>query len=134
MPIFVGLPEGANLAAPLADHKFPRPTTADLTIELLRATGGTIERIAITSIRDNTFYAHISVNGDEVDARPSDAINLAVRATAPILLEESLLDEYGLGERTLVQKIEHVAAKIGSSCPPAPGSRSRWNSFSHRRS
>ena len=125
MPIFVGLPEGASLAAPLADDKFPRPTTADLTIELLRASGGTIERIAITSIRDNTFYALVSVNGDEVDARPSDAINLAVRATAPIFLEESLLDEYGLGERTLVQKIEHEAAKKGLELPPGA-----WKSLS----
>ena len=121
MPIFVGLPEGASLAAPLADDKFPRPATADLTIELLRATGGTIGRIAITSIRENTFYALISVNGAEVDARPSDAINLAVRVAAPILLEERLLEEYGLGERTLVQKLEQEFLDV------APG---EWKSLS----
>lgn len=121
MPIFVGLPEGASLAAPLADDKFPRPATADLTIELLRATGGNIERIAITSIHENTFYALISVNGAEVDARPSDAINLAVRVAAPILLEERLLEEYGLGERTLVQKLEQEFLDV------APG---EWKSLS----
>jgi uncharacterized protein len=125
MPIFVGLPEGAGLAAPLADEKFPRPTTADLTIELLRASGGTIERIAITSIRDNTFYALISVNGEELDSRPSDAINLAVRAAAPILVDERLLDEYGLGERTLVQKIEHEAAQKALEIPAG-----EWKSLS----
>jgi RNA polymerase sigma factor (sigma-70 family) len=125
LPIFVGLPEGANLAAPLTDDKFPRPTTADLTIELLRATGGSIERVAITSIRENTFYALVSVNGEELDARPSDAINLAVRTAAPILLEERLLDEHGLGELTLVQKIEHEAAKKGLEIPAG-----EWKSLS----
>jgi RNA polymerase sigma factor (sigma-70 family) len=125
MPIFVGLPEGAGLAAPLADDKFPRPTTADLTIELLRAAGGTIERIVITGIRDNMFYARISVNGEDLDARPSDAINLAVRVSAPILLEERLLDEYGLGELTLVEKLEREAAKKGLEIPPG-----EWKSLS----
>jgi RNA polymerase sigma factor (sigma-70 family) len=117
MPIFVGLPEGVSLAAPLADDTFPRPTTADLTIELLRATGGSIERIAITSIRENTFYALISVNGAEVDSRPSDAINLAVRTAAPILLEERLLEEYGLGGLTLEEKLEQEAARKGLEIP-----------------
>jgi bifunctional DNase/RNase len=125
MPIFVGLPEAASLAAPLADDKFPRPITADLTIELLRATGGSIERVAITSIRQNTFYALISVNGEEVDARPSDAINLAVRTSAPILIEERLLDEHGLGERTLVHKIELETAKKGLEIPAG-----EWKSLS----
>ena len=125
MPIFVGLPEGAGLAAPLAGDKFPRPTTADLTIELLRAVGGSIDRIAITSIRENTFYALISVNGTEIDARPSDAINLAVRTAAPILLEDGLLDEHGLGELTLVEKVEQEAAKKGLEIPAGA-----WKSLS----
>ena len=94
-------------------------------IELMRATGGTIERIAITSIRDNTFYARISVNGAEVDARPSDAINLAVRVAAPILLEERLLDEYGLGELTLTEKADQEAAKKGLEIPAGA-----WKSLS----
>ena len=94
-------------------------------IELLQAAGGSVDQVAITGIRDNTFYAVISVNGDEVDARPSDAINLAIRATAPILLEERLLDEYGLGGLTLVEKIEQVAASAGLEI--APG---EWKSLS----
>lgn len=93
MPIFIGLPEGAALAMKLADERFPRPATADLMTDLLRAAGGRIERIAITSIRDNTFYALISINGEEIDARPSDAINLAVRVGAPIVLDKRLLDQ-----------------------------------------
>jgi bifunctional DNase/RNase len=125
MPIFVGLPEGVSLAAPLADDTFPRPTTADLTIELLRATGGSIERIAITSIRENTFYALISVNGAVVDSRPSDAINLAVRTAAPILLEEHLIEEYGLGGLTPEEKLEQEAARKGLEIPSGD-----WKSLS----
>jgi RNA polymerase sigma factor (sigma-70 family) len=114
MPIFVGLPESATLAAPLANDKFPRPSTPDLMIELVRAMGGTVERVAITSIRDNVFYALISVNGDELDARPSDAINLAVRSSAPIVLEERLLDEYGLGDLTLAEKVEQDGLDVAA--------------------
>src|SRR5918995_425703 len=125
MPIFVGLPEGASLAAPLGNETFPRPATPDLTIDLLRVAGASIERIAITSIRENTFYARIAINGQDVDARPSDAINLAVRFGAPILIEEGLLDDYGLGEMTLVQKVEHEAARIGLMIPAG-----EWKSLS----
>jgi RNA polymerase sigma factor (sigma-70 family) len=125
MPIFVGLPEGATLALRLANETFPRPATPDLTIELLRAVGGSIERVAITSISENTFYAVISINGEEVDARPSDAINLAVRVGAPILLEERLLDEHGLGGMTLVEKLEREAGEMGFEIPPG-----EWKSLS----
>jgi RNA polymerase sigma factor (sigma-70 family) len=118
MPIFVGLPESATLAAPLADEKFPRPSTPDLMIDLLHATGASIDRVAITSIsEEKVFYAVITVNGDEVDARPSDAINLAVRASAPIVLEERLLDEYGLGDlrRALTSRLENGNRSHSSS-------------------
>lgn len=125
MPIFVGLPEGASLAARLAGEQFPRPTTADLTIDLLRASGGSIERIAITSSRAAVFYATVLVNGEQVDARPSDALNLAVRTGAPILVEEHLLEEHGLGGSTLVEKVEQIAAENGLGIPAGD-----WKSLS----
>jgi RNA polymerase sigma factor (sigma-70 family) len=122
MPIFVGLGEAATLAAPLANEEFPRPTTPDLMIELLRATGGSVDRVAITSISEKkVFYAVVSTNGAQVDARPSDAINLAVRTAAPIVLEERLLDEYGLGDLTLMEKLEQEGVDV------APG---EWKSLS----
>jgi RNA polymerase sigma factor (sigma-70 family) len=115
MPVFMGLGEAATVAAPLGNETFPRPTTADLMIELLRATGGSIDRVAITSIsQEKVFYALIAVNGDELDARPSDAINLAVRTAAPIVLEEHLLDEYGLGDMTLVEKLEQERVDVAA--------------------
>jgi RNA polymerase sigma factor (sigma-70 family) len=125
MPIFVGLPEGASLAAPLANDRFPRPATADLMIELLKAAGGSVERIAITGIREHTFYALISINGEQVDARPSDAINLAVRVGAPILLDERLLEDHGLGEMKLFEELERRAARIEFELPAG-----EWKSLS----
>jgi bifunctional DNase/RNase len=65
------------------------------------------------------------VNGEQVDARPSDALNLAVRAAAPILVEERLLDEHGLGEMTLIETIEEKAAKDGLHIPAG-----EWKSLS----
>jgi bifunctional DNase/RNase len=62
--------------------------------ELLRATGAHVERIAVTSLREKTFYAVISVavdgRVDELDARPSDALNLTVRVGAPVFVDDGV--------------------------------------------
>jgi bifunctional DNase/RNase len=89
----------------------------------LRASGGSIERVAITSSRDKVFYAAVSVNGEQVDARPSDALNLAVRAAAPILVEERLLDEHGLGAMTLIETIATSTRRPGCEDRPLPDQR-----------
>jgi RNA polymerase sigma factor (sigma-70 family) len=91
LPIWIGLPEGAMLAYRLHDASPPRPMTTDLMVELLRVTGADVTRVAITEVRESVFYAAITVDGNEVDARPSDAINLAVRVGAPILVADPVL-------------------------------------------
>ncbi len=98
LPIWIGTPEGASLAYRLTGSAPPRPMTSDLMAELLRVTGSRVERVSITELRDQTFYAAIVVDGQDVDARPSDAINLAVRVAAPILVAEAVLDEVARGE------------------------------------
>jgi bifunctional DNase/RNase len=74
----------------------PRPMTHDLLRNIITDLKGTVERIVVTELKDNTFYALIFLNvgGDvvAVDARPSDAIALALRARAPIFVEESVID------------------------------------------
>jgi bifunctional DNase/RNase len=88
----------------------PRPLTHDLMADLIRVMGARVERIAITSRRDNTYYATISLAVDghheEVDARPSDALALAVRTDAPILVDEVVFDEEGLPPEALTAKLE----------------------------
>ena len=100
LPIWIGSPEGDALTLQLRGEATPRPLTADLTTRLLEAAGGRIERVVVTRLEEQTFYAVVAVaaGGEvhEVDARPSDALNLALRARAPIYVDGELLEEAGL--------------------------------------
>jgi bifunctional DNase/RNase len=97
LPIWVGPPEGDALALHLAGASFPRPITADLMARLLDAAGARIERVVVNSLRENTFYATVSLvaKGEvtEVDARPSDAFNLALRVGAPIFVDSEVMEK-----------------------------------------
>jgi RNA polymerase sigma factor (sigma-70 family) len=97
--ICVGAPEGVSLGYRIVGDAPPRPLTSDLMAELLRATGARVDRVAITALRDEVFYGAVTVDGAEVDARPSDAVNLAVRVGAPILVDERVLDTASARER-----------------------------------
>jgi RNA polymerase sigma factor (sigma-70 family) len=95
LPIWIGASEGDALALQLGGGQMPRPLTADLTARLLEATGARIERVAVSSLRDNTFYAVVTLDvagqSHEVDARPSDAFNLAARVGAPIFVDNEVM-------------------------------------------
>jgi uncharacterized protein len=110
VPIWMGSAEGDALAYRLTGDSPPRPMTSDLMVELLRVTGGGIERVEITSLREEIFYANLAVRVDgrveELDARPSDALNLAVRVGAPILVDEAVLEQAALTREGIDQKIE----------------------------
>ena len=83
LPIWVGAVEGDSIAMLLAGLSMPRPSTFELTAQLLNVAKMTVEKIAVTQLRDDTYYATmwVKVRGKirEVDARPSDAITLAER-------------------------------------------------------
>jgi uncharacterized protein len=97
LPIWIGASEASAIMARLQGTEAPRPMTHDLLRNVVDELGGTIVRIAVTELRDNTFYAQIvlQANGDEheIDSRPSDAIALAVRADAPIFADEAVIEE-----------------------------------------
>jgi len=88
--VWIGDAEAMSIAAALNEIPFPRPMTHDLLLKAIQALGGKVERVVITDLRDNTFYATIVLRDDkgakELDARPSDSIALALRAKAPIFL------------------------------------------------
>ena len=88
--------EGFMLVAQLAGGTFSRPVTEDLAARLIELSGARIERVAIDAFRDHTFYATVSIrageDAHEVDARPSDALNLAVRLGCPIFVEPGVMD------------------------------------------
>ena len=97
LPIWIGHPEAAAILMKLQGASTPRPMTHDLFTEMLQQLDARVSRIAVTELRDNTFYAQITISVDgseiEVDSRPSDAIALAVRADAPIFAAESVIEE-----------------------------------------
>jgi uncharacterized protein len=97
LPIWIGHPEAAAILMKLQGASTPRPMTHDLVAELLERLDAQVTRITVTELKENTFYASITVaqNGSEIeiDSRPSDAIALAVRAEAPIYADERVIEE-----------------------------------------
>ncbi len=97
LPIWIGMFEAAAIAMELQEFKSPRPMTHDLVTKILTELGGKVERIVISQIVDNTFYAIIEIKSKheteilKIDARPSDAIAVAVRAKVPIFVSESVM-------------------------------------------
>ncbi len=88
--VWVGDAEAMAIASALNGIPFPRPMTHDLLLSAIKALGGKVERVVITDLRENTFYATVVLRDEkgvkELDARPSDSIALALRAKAPIFL------------------------------------------------
>ena len=97
LPIWIGHPEAAAILMKLQNASTPRPMTHDLVTEILGQLNAEVVRITVTELRENTFYAQITVQLDgseiEVDSRPSDAIALAIRSDAPIYAAESVIEE-----------------------------------------
>jgi bifunctional DNase/RNase len=125
LPIWVGPYEGRAIAMGLRDFATSRPMTFNLITTLLEATGIELEEVCVNALRDETFYATVKLrNGDkrhEIDARPSDAIALAVRTHSPIYVAEEVLAKantidvseelkqtphWGRGLNTIMQEIE----------------------------
>jgi len=96
LPIWVGIFEANAIALQIENVATPRPMTHDLLRNIINDLDGQVDRIVVSDLKENTFYAiiHLTVKGDRVavDARPSDAIALALRTRAPILVEESVID------------------------------------------
>ena len=97
LPIWIGHPEAAAILMKLQSQAAPRPMTHDLLSDMLEQLDAQITRITVTELRENTFYAQITVQQDgreiEVDSRPSDAIALAIRAEAPIFAADRVIEE-----------------------------------------
>jgi bifunctional DNase/RNase len=96
LPIWIGIFEANAIALRIEGVEPPRPMTHDLLFASLKELGAQIEKVTITDLRDNTFYALISLQFDStvvaIDSRPSDAIALALRAEAPIFVLRSVLE------------------------------------------
>jgi bifunctional DNase/RNase len=96
LPIWVGVFEANAIALQIENVATPRPMTHDLLRNIIGDLEGQVDRVVVSDLKDNTFYAviHLTVRGERVaiDARPSDAIALALRTKSPILVEELVID------------------------------------------
>jgi hypothetical protein len=116
LPIWIGHPEAAAILMKLQGANTPRPMTHDLINDLLAELDVSCTRVAVTELKENTFYASITLtqNGRdvEIDSRPSDALALAVRTGAPIFAAEEVIAESGIEFEHEVEDTEEVVDKF----------------------
>ena len=100
VPVWIGHVESIPIALHLEGRRFPRPLAPDLMERLVRALGGSLERVVVTTIRDGVYYASLELitSGGEpvrVDCRPSDAVALALCMGRPVYVSEEVLRAAG---------------------------------------
>ena len=93
LPIIIGAFEAQSIALEMEGIKPPRPLTHDLMKNILESVGADLSEITISELKDGTFYAKLILDSQEIDARPSDAIALAVRFGVPIFVSDKVMDE-----------------------------------------
>jgi len=100
LPIWIGPAEADAIAVKLQDVSVPRPLTHDLLSSIISSLGAAVNSIIVCDLSNDTFYAKIVLEYDgkslEIDSRPSDAIALAVRSSAPIFAEDAVLEKAGV--------------------------------------
>ena len=115
LPIWIGLLEATAIATEMEKIEFARPMTHDLSVNLLKKMEIKIPRIEISDLKDNTYYALITLKqGDReltVDARPSDAVAIALRAEAQIFVNESVLKITQPTKGTIIRNGERIPAE-----------------------
>ena len=116
LPIWIGHPEAAAILIKLQGTELPRPMTHDLMTSLIGQLDAEIQKITVTGLKNNTFYAALTLLRDgeeiEVDARPSDALALAVRTDAPIFAADDLIDENAIEFEHEVDDTEDVVERF----------------------
>lgn len=134
LPIWIGAVEASAIAFAMQGVQPPRPLTHDLFIEVIRAFGEELAEVTIDTLRDGVYYATLRfASGVTVGSRPSDAIALALRCGATILVAEDVMAEAGVdlpvGEEQEVERfrefLDHVSAEdfgtdLGESDNPTP--------------
>jgi bifunctional DNase/RNase len=123
LPIWIGHPEAAAILMKLQGASSARPLTHDLVTDILGQLDARIVRVTVTELRDNTFYAAITITQDgaelEIDSRPSDAIALAVRTDAPIFADDRVIEESAIefegedvNEEEIVEEFKSFLDKV----------------------
>ena len=102
LPIWVGIFEANAIALQIENIASPRPMTHDLIRNIITDLNGRVERVVVSDLKENTFYAviHLDVSGARIaiDARPSDAIAIALRTASPILVDDAVISDAETGD------------------------------------
>ncbi|NIP78202.1 MAG: hypothetical protein GWM90_02965 [Gemmatimonadetes bacterium] len=126
LPIWIGPGEASAIAMELAGMNFSRPLTHDLMASAIRGLGGSLQRVVITKVVDNTYYAEMIITRDgeffSLDARPSDSIAMALRMDAAIFTSDELLEHTSIeiaepSEFGDEQELEEAAGDIPEDLP-----------------
>src|ERR1700684_4354120 len=116
LPIWIGHPEAASILMKLQGATTPRPMTHDLLCDVLGELDVRCTQVAVTELRDNTFFAQITLQVAgrelEIDSRPSDAIALAVRVGAPIYAAEEVIADSAIEFEHEVEDTDDVVEKF----------------------
>jgi uncharacterized protein len=122
LPIWVGIFEANAIALQIENVATLRPMTHDLLRNVIQDLDGAVQKVVVSELKENTFFAviHLAVRGEAVliDARPSDAIALALRTKAPIYVEEDVIDNAkaldGTPERTDNERLQKWLESLDS--------------------
>lgn len=122
LPIWVGIFEANAIALQIENVATPRPMTHDLLRNVIQDLDGLVQKVVVSELRENTFFAviHVAVRGEAllIDARPSDAIALALRTKSPIFVEEEVIDNAkaldGTPERTDSERLQKWLESLDS--------------------
>jgi len=117
LPIWIGLFEAQAIVLALEKVKPPRPLTHDLVKLLIEKLDGKLDRVVISNVINNTYYARLFIQRHrenvKVDSRPSDAIALALRFKAPIFINETILKKLALGSKPISdEEVEDFKKKL----------------------
>ncbi len=144
LPIWIGVAEATSIASAIKQINMSRPLTHDLIYDILNEIGVKIKSIVITDLRDSTYFAElVLMHGDRaliIDSRPSDAIAIALRASAPVYVSQKVLEQAKITFAEQ-QKQQNKSADGSESdndssagdIPPAPGGdlssvdKEKWN-------
>jgi hypothetical protein len=125
LPVWIGVLEASAIAAEIENIQFSRPMTHDLVKEMLNTLDIAITKVEVNDLRDNVYYARIHLASNEndysIDARPSDAIALALRMSSPIFVDmkvidkskdmkmKGVLDKAGRGSKELLDMLDELS-------------------------
>ena len=132
VPIFIGPLETQSILIGMGGVEVPRPLSHDLVLSVATSLRAEVTRIEINDLREGTFSARILLRADDrdivVDARPSDAIGIAVRVRCPVFISESVIEEAGISVNLV------AGLQIGDTISPTPTPTSRTDEILRLRS